>query len=656
MPQRQLTGRAIKHNHSNALPRYIVAYDAETLPTPTDNFGRRHSHSFRLGVVKYCRLRGTEPTDIISQRIHSIGHFWSLVYSLLGPRHTVWIVTHNALFDMTVTGITDELQTARLLVDWPRTKRKSNDELKEQDRDSGTVIIDSPPTIIALRHAETMGRLVIVDTLNWFQCSLAEMGTIAGLPKLPMPSFDESDEAWFKYCERDTDIVFRTFVELVRWVKDNDMGMFRYTGPAQAFAAYRHRFMGRQILVHDNEEIKHLERKSYFGGRTEVFRLGELDQPVYQLDINSLFPSVMLEGWYPWKLDRFERQDRFSDRMPDIRWSDSIAEVNLSTPLPWFPVRTRAGVIYPVGRFMTTLAGAELQFARDSGYIVSVRNWAEYRTDDIFCHWVGSLWAMRQSYKADGNTLYADFCKKMMNSLYGKFGQLASEWVNEPDNLAGIPWSRWTSVDQQTGERTEYRSFGWTVQRKVPKKTIVERTYMEGDHPITEVEERYNEIPSSFPAISAFVTAAARMRMNYLRRIAGDRQVYYQGVDGLIVTQTGLDRLQHAGKVQESILGKLRIQGRHETGMIYGCSDYVLGSKVVIAGRARPAFDPATGAVMQRKFAGANMLFCGKAIDSIDESLHPWVRKGGYTKGTEQPGGWVAALELDSLNHQLMLT
>src|SRR5262249_32341701 len=152
--------------------------------------------------------------------------------------------------------------------------------------------IESPPTIIGCRSGVTQGRFVIVDMMNWFPAKVSEIGEAINLPANERPPYEASDGEWFTYSWRDAHIVFDAFAGLSRWVERNDMGMFRYTGAAQALAAFRHRFMPTTIYLHDNIPIKVIERAGYFGGRFEVFKMGQIRETVYQYDINSLFPSV----------------------------------------------------------------------------------------------------------------------------------------------------------------------------------------------------------------------------------------------------------------------------------------------------------------------------------------------------------------------------
>ncbi len=619
MIHKQRTGRRLPGNKSSMLPRHLITFDAETLPTKMDTAGRKFSHSFRLATATIGRIVGTEARAVKRYRFTSTDEWWRWLKSVTACNYTTWLVSHNALFDLVVCGFMDKFEKGELAIEWPRQKRSKQDGDGPQVFSSANAVIESPPTIIAAKIAENQARIVILDTLNWFPVALREMGERCGLKKLTMPEFSAPDSDWFTYCQRDSDILFKTFTELIKWVKDNDFGMFRYTAPAQAMAAYRHKYMNIPILVHDNEQVKALERQAYFGGRTEVFRKGAINQEVYQLDINSLFPSVMHGGRFPHILDRYEIRAERIPLEPAIEWENSVAEVTLTTTEPIFPIRTRHCVIYPTGTFNTALCGEELKYAHSHGYIDRVGSWAEYRTAPIFTKWVSGLYAKRLAYKKTGDTLYADFTKKLLNSLYGKWGEKSPRWVNVSDSYAGKPWDSWTEYDPGSGGAISFRMFGWQLQRKAEP----------------------TETAKSFVAISAFVTAAARVRMNSLRLIAGPSCVFYQGVDGLIVTVAGYRRLEAAGELHDSELGRLRLVTTANDGEIIGCSDYRLGDKVIISGMSRNREELTDGSVLQRKFYAAGALFNGKALTEITEELQEWKRSTIVRKGTVGRDGWV---------------
>lgn len=622
MIEQQRTGRKLQRNHSNASPRYIIAYDCQTIREQVTVSAFSYAHTFRCAAATVTRIVDNKPCGTKSYRFKQTADFWAFLRSYTKPNYTTWLISHSALDKMVVSELPMEFETGELTIDWPRSKRTREDNVEDNAHARTLCIIDSPPTIIAVKVSATQGRLVIVDSMNWFPVPIDQLALSVGESVIERHPDQDTYEQAMKRSERNAAVLLKAFTELVAWVKVKDFGMFRYTAPAQAMSAFRHRFMRHDIYCHDNMEVKHLERCAYFGGRTEVFKLGEITSKAYQLDVNSLFPSVMRNGLYPYMLDRYELNERFTALLPKIDWSRSVAEVEICTDEPLFPVRCEKAVVYPKGLFETTLCGAELDYAKQLGIIYNVRSWAEYKVAPLFSLWVDELWKLRQEYKASGNLLYNEFAKRLMNSLYGKFGQLSPSWVNVPENMSALPWSRWVETDHNSGERIEYRSFGWQIQRHSERE----------------------EIAGTFVAIAAFVTAAARAKMNFLRELCGHREVYYQGVDGLIVTQLGYDRLSDAGVIRENELGKLRLQMAVDEGEIFACADYRLGDKVVVSGRAREVAANEAGQLLQRKYSATNFMFGGRAIAEIMEYHQPWERSGKFTKGTIGEGGWIEPL------------
>lgn len=625
MVEYQRTGRKMRLNHSNAIPRYIIAYHVETNSTDSPTHRRNRIHNFGVGHAVFCRIVGGEAVAVSHHRFTNSSDWWLFLYSKTRMNQTTWVVSHNALHDMIVSGFAEEYEQARLVLDWPRSKRIKDGQDGDKARTDTMCVIEAPPTIIACRSTETQGRIVIVDTQNWFPIGLADLErATAGTAKITTPN-SFGNRATTDALADKTATILTAFVELGRWVKANDMGMFRYTGAAQSMAAYRHRFMESEIYCHDNAYAKQLERSSYYGGRTEVFIRGAINTEVWHVDVNSLFPSVMLDGYYPYCLDRWARNDLYSERLPDIEWHNSVAEVAIDCNSATYPNRLGSHVIYPVGRFLTVLCGIELARAKRAGVITHVRSWASYRTKQLFKKWVTELWAMRQKYKADGNQLYDQFTKRLLNSLYGKFGQMSPAWINCPMDDSALPWQRWVDCDNETGVKTEYRSFGYQVQKQVKK----------------------DEIDGNFPAISAFITAAARDRMDGLRLVAGKSNVLYQGVDGLIVNRAGYDSLCNAEEVSQDKLGKLKIEMQTNCGEIIGCADYRLGDRVVISGLSGDRTVLGNGEIIQRKRAAVSNLFSRKNQGTVEEIVTGWNRQSSYCKGVAQDDGMVVPFELN---------
>jgi hypothetical protein len=612
-------GRTVAKNHCSQLPRYIVAVDTETCPEPLSPNGSILSHKLRLGHAIITRLVNDKPCGTKQMPFTTPDEFWRVVTNLSGSRHTVWVVAHNTLFDFIVLRGPHMFETGQVTIDKPRVVRKKKAADGSEARPHGIACIDSPPTIIGCRISSTQGRVIFVDTMNWFRCPLSDLGQQIGLPKMKMPEFSERDETWAEYCRNDCEIVFRVFIELIQWNKANDFGQFRYTGPSQAMSAYRHRFMGHDIYTHKNLAVKTLERASYFGGRTEVFRMGDLAERVYQLDISALYPFCMRGQLFPYTLESSEFRKEFTTDRPPHDLSDCIAEVVLDTDCPVYPERGERITYYPVGKFQTVLCGPELSHADLQGHVVAFRSWSHYKTSCLFTYWVNELWKMRLKYESEDNEIYAAFCKVLMNSLPGKFGQKSIEWRDRDTEPVAEPWSKWCRINVPTGIIRHFRSIGWQCQEKYGK----------------------GEIAGNFPAISAFVCSYARLRMNIMRDVANSRNVYYQGVDSVIVNQNGYDRLVGYGYVRDRELGYLRLVGTYESGCIRGNSDYTLGGKNIVAGRSRNAAETEMGVYTQHRFLGRERLFSGTAIDTIEQKSVTWSRSSVYKKSVAGECGWM---------------
>lgn len=620
----QKTGHRIHFNHSNALPRYILALDVADRKEQIDVSGRLFSREFLGASIVSGRLARDK---ITSKRLHSFDNsdeLWAYIYSFTKPNYTTWLVCDNALYKLVLSGIAHEFTHGDLHIDKPRSKRQREDNEESNVHAAALAVIESPPTIIGCRVGKTQGRIVIVDYRNWFQDGIPTGAAAEGFGPVVSDTQANTDGPARARCERNAESLHSNFVRLIAWVKENDLGLFRYTASSQSYGAYRHRFMKQQIYVHDNEPIQRMEHHAHLGGRSTVFKRGDITSTCHLVDINALYPSVMQAGWYPYKLIRSEIRGEFGGTLPKIDWSAAVAEVKIRTDQSLYPLRWKGTIIYPYGHFYCTLAGPDLYRAFNSGAIMEVRSWSEYKMAMIFREWVDELWAMRQKYKAEDNPLYEQFTKRIMNSLYGKFGQMSPGWVNVPNDMSMLPFTTERRRDEQTGEWVAYRAIGWQTQ-KLEKRRIK---------------------PGSFYAVPAFVTSLARIKMDSLRTIAGRQNVFYQGIDSLIVTDDGLARLTVAGHIQPNTIGKLRVQYSANTGYINGICDYMLGSRKILSGLATNHERDTQGEIMQHKLYVTDHLFSKGPISSVMEKIEPWQPGEITERGYCGEDGWVEPFTL----------
>lgn len=587
MPKANYNGRYLPGNKSCQVPRSLVFFDCETTPIQDAKDENIHHLKLRLGVAKYLRLELGKETREQKIVFRDSFDFWQFLCEVSSPQRLTLAFAHNAIFDLCTNDITDAIHKYGWIPSAPYASRdKDTGEWNAVD-DNFLAALDCPPFLLCIQNVKTNARVLLLDTLNYFNCSLAELGETVGLPKLPICFDSCDDEELREYCERDVDIIKTAILSLIKWQSDLDLGNFRWTLPSNSYNAFRHRFLKHKIVLHDHAEAKTLERLSYFGGQTEVFSTLKHVEPVYLLDVRSLYPSVMLNNCFPVKL--LDYQENLSE---DFKWeehldSNAIAKVTLSTPVFTFPAKRNDATVYEKDEFTTYLAGPELEFALSNGLIMSCQSFATYECQPIFTEFVEYFWGMRQRYEANSETIWANLCKLFLNSLSGKFAQKTAAWKSIGGILNDRQWSQWVNYSLSTGRIDQFRSIGNRVQIKVEQ----------GEH------------KNSFCAISAFITSFGRERLRLLRGFAGQENVYYQGVDSLVVNNRGYSNLLAIGEIDYGTLGRLRLVESSQSFHARGKMDYTFGERRIVAGLKRNAIETASDEFSQTIFSGSESLF-----------------------------------------------
>jgi hypothetical protein len=473
--------------------------------------------------------------------------------SKLPGRDAVTVWAHNLAFDGTMIGLWDFLKSERA---------KLTDHTDQ-----------ALPSFFCCR---AYGRVFkFVDSLNIFRSSLATLGEVLKCPKLPMPAMEASDEEWLTYCKNDVLILEQTICNWLRFVDEHQLGRPALTLAGQAWTAWKTRFLEHPVHVHCCEPALTLERDAYYGGRVDCFFVGPWEEgPVEQLDVNSLYPSIMLAEDMPLALDRYHYLPTLNLLHRNIDERICAATVLIKSDVQVYPYRTGSRVIYPLGEFVTSLCGAELVHAVKKGHVKKVYKLATYFRKPLFRKFVTELYAMRKVFKAENNTIYDRLTKLLMNSLYGKFGQRTPEW---------FPWSREAVCELERLHSLKPGSLeilnAWAACPAVfdqeyhhPETTA--RFMIRKDFGVVEVGVDLGEGVNSAPIISACITAAARMRLNSLLKTAGNYNTLYCDTDSLFVIPEGKRRLELKGEIDPAELGKLKTEAVHEGLVIYCPKDY----------------------------------------------------------------------------------
>lgn len=524
-------------NKSVHLPDRWIFFDTETRDAVIND--KTIELKLRLGSACYWRRpRGTRKFTEYWKDFTEADDFWEWVLEHTAARHTLYLCAHNVAFDLLTLQAFSSLAT--------RGFRLS----RVYHRGLTTIV----------RFANGQRRICALDTMNYYPASLKELGDHVELPKRAIPYKSATDTAWLSYCRADVQIVKTAIARLLQTLERKDLGSFKPTGPGLAFNIFRHKYMQHEIRAHHLPSIVKLEREAYVGSFTQPFRLLAMDGgPYYKLDVNSMYPSVMAEHKYPAMFLHHEGRMAPKELRRWLKHYCVIARVNLYTEEAWYPVRTGGETVYPVGELGSILATRGLTTALKHGHVLEVVWALVYERAPLFRKYVRSLYARKQEATARDDKAGALFWKMLLNGLYGKFGQRATETT-----LAG-------ECDPLLFESEEQ----WDAYRHTP----ITVTRAGGTERITRDA---GETRNSFPAIAAHVTEDARMKLFGLIARAGQEHVLYCDTDSLIVDGAGLGNLRD--DIDPKRLGCLKLEATGDSLLCFGRKDYLFNHRRVLKG------------------------------------------------------------------------
>ena len=249
----------------------------------------------------------------------------------------------------------------------------------------------------------------------------------------------ESFKVEHKKLKWDHEKTFKVTRKLVHYLKYDCIGLYeaiqkyrewdliKRAGPKTTMASQALQVL-RLFLekpIHSlNDEVDAFVRKSYFGGRTEVFKpLYQGKEPIRCYDVNSLYPTVMRSNEFP------NRPRRFTDvYYPDeIGFYDAVVEV---PPMYIPPLGTvqKVGLndkyVFPTGVFQGRFSTIELEYAKSQGIKVLKTGQGIIFSSSgyLFKNFIDTLYEMRLKAKETGDQVTDTLTKLLMNSTYGRFG------------------------------------------------------------------------------------------------------------------------------------------------------------------------------------------------------------------------------------------
>ena len=579
-------------NHRVRHPTAICVVDTEAR-VREEKGGKFHTFRLACAQILYFR-RGELVRSTGVECFYSPEEFWRWLWGKVRKKSTIWVVAHNADYDFGL------LQGFRYFHDagW-----------------SPVFFAWSWLTWIAVLKRDQR-TLKVVDTVAIFREPLSELGRRVGMEKMSIPWGKEDDASWEEYCAQDVRILSAALLSYLGYVVEHDLGSLKMTVPSQAMTAFRHRFLREPIWIHHLHRYQEMERRAYYGGRCEAYYIGEVPtSPLYYVDVQGMYATVMRDEVFPVRLLGEVRSPKPKEFGHLLRRYEVLAEVELVTREPAFPVREEV-VYFPTGRYTTVLPGPELRYAWEQGYIRRV-NWVlVYRRGQPFVDYAEFFLQEREKMKAREDRMSERIAKLMANSLYGKFGQRNPVYHVSANSLREPPGID-VGVEHGTGRVRVRMVWGDKVYVKV------------GEEPA----------PWTFYPAAAWCTSYGRLRLWELIRKAGRDHVYYCDTDGLIVDEEGLQRLQD--EISPGTPGKLRVKKEIQHATIYGLKHYELDGEEHIGGVPLSAHRVAPGVYTYDMWIRTRSRLRDGELEGIPQVTRVVRLSSSYPKGVVGKDGWI---------------
>ncbi len=478
----------LAENEAERSPRRLIFWDTEGEPV-----GDGRTHALRLWCANSALRKGITP-KLPRQELGEGRGAAALCEWIVSRAKTdtpLWICSHGSSYDLTITRLPLQL----LELGW---------ELGQHALTGG-----EPWAHFRQGHKS----IHLIDSHSFLPQSLEQIGDALGLPKLPLPEFMDDDETWFARCRRDVEILSAAMLQLLDWWDRERLGSFADTGPGTGWHAMRHRPAADQVLIDPDPEGRAWDRQAIYGGRRDCWQKGHLPEGWYvDLDLVQAHLSICATQALP-----VRRTYQFDSMPLDTHLLDHIgagiiAEAEIETDTPRYPLRLNGAITYPVGRFRTVLCSPELSYARELGELRAIGPGRRYRLGyamENWAHWIQRI--------------------------------LAGEELGTPPAalIAAKGWSR--TVVGRWAMRTGRQDFelpshepGWGVRWGRDHETNSPRTILDmGGREIWLVQDQ--ESDSSFPAVLAWVQSWTRVLLDRLITALGPRTVIVANTDGVIV-------------------------------------------------------------------------------------------------------------------------
>jgi len=535
---RQHSARAwhnVRANETTRLPRRYIFMDTEARMRRV-KVG--NEQTWRLGVACYVVAeKGDPPRERWADYVEP-GKLWEDVsaHCRKGARTVLW--AHNLGYDARISGVFEHMPRLGWRLAAHNITPKGT--WLEWQRDGAT--------------------LIMADSTTVFAQKIARVGQWFGIGKLDVDMSSDDDAEWLARCRRDVEILKTAMMGYLGWLESADLGNWQMTGSGQSWAAFRHRFLTHKMTIHDEEEALSAERRAMWAGRCEAYWHGELHgQTVCEFDFTQSYVTIARDNSVPVKLLGPMPSGYDWRRILDSNTSALLAEVEVETTSPVLPTTKNGRILWPIGRFTTTVWDVELKAAIATGAKITVKRGWLYRLQPALQAW--AEWTIGQLASDDAlvPAWQKAILKHWSRALIGRLAMTYNSW-EQFGTVQQQCVSRSRLVDIDTGEEYDIMQVGndvWADAGRV-------------------------ESPNSMPMITGYIQAIARVRLWDVMQALPPHVLLYVDTDSLLVTQKHVAEVE---RVASSDIGAgLRLKRSWDGFAIFGPRQIVTGRQVRVSG------------------------------------------------------------------------
>lgn len=549
----------------------------------------------------YSRRYGAHWSVEAAPKQTSPGEWWPAVARLASGRRHVLIVAPIGTHFLTMTSFWAAVDSGLFAILDRSTGTVSRGKMAGAAKRPwlGRCVLKGTPTILSAKTPS--GSITVVSASNYAPLLPADVCRSTGVRVEPPADLGDTAEDWGPTDEAYCLALTRWFRRVIADWHTAAVGPWADTAGGLGVSLWRGLDGRRAVRRHTDEDAAEIEAGAMHGGRAAVWFYGSVgdrsacppppaDPPpegsypnltgkAHKLDVRSMYPWILGAELFPVALKAVRWGISVEKLAGLTRYQGGIADVTIESQSGEYPYRDGRRIRYPVGRFRTTLAGAELERAIRDREVVECHALCRYELGRPFVRWSDRVLRERMNAKAQRDPCGELFWKVLSNSFGGKFAQRRRRWVACPRELPERRWGEYLlkTVDGEVPERRR-------ALCGIPFRLLT------------------GGAGSRLPAaVYAYLTAYGRMYMRGIRSALGSRCVLSQDTDGVWVTDEGLARARRIGLLDHDTPGSLRHECSASYARWWDAKHYYRDGEWTAAGVASGWTLTRTGTALERR-------------------------------------------------------